>query len=435
MKRHRVLTAVIVLLIFATAIGAVVAANHVHLPSKKDEVPLAMVKRGSLDLEVHATGELRASHELMLIAPAIGGASLQITELARTGVMVKKGDLALAFDPSEQHYKLEQNHSEYLQAEQEIAKAKADAVVLAAEDKVALLKARHNVRRAELDVQKNELESKIDADKNLLALDQAKRVLTELDKDAESHKATGQAAIYLAQERSNKAKLAMYQAQQNLEKMNVVAPMDGIISIQKNQQASGGIYFTGMSLPDFHPGDQVYPGTAIANVVDPMSLDLTSKVSEQDHGNIHQGEPVEVTFDALPGRVFHGVVKSLGGMSVRQMFEASSSGGFEVAIQLSESDPRLHSGFTAQILFKGGSQSNVLNLPRQAIFLNDGKRIVYVKSANGYDQREVKIKSQSESRAAVEGVDAGSMVALIDPTAPRKSTAAGSANGSMEGTP
>jgi HlyD family secretion protein len=435
MKRHRVLTAVIVLLIFATAIGAVVAANHVHLPSKKDEVPLAMVKRGSLDLEVHATGELRASHELMLIAPAIGGASLQITELARTGVMVKKGDLALAFDPSEQHYKLEQNHSEYLQAEQEIAKAKADAVVLAAEDKVALLKARHNVRRAELDVQKNELESKIEADKNLLALDQAKRVLTELDKDAESHKATGQAAIYLAQERSNKAKLAMYQAQQNLEKMNVVAPMDGIISIQKNQQASGGIYFTGMSLPDFHPGDQVYPGTAIANVVDPMSLDLTSKVSEQDHGNIHQGEPVEVTFDALPGRVFHGVVKSLGGMSVRQMFEASSSGGFEVAIQLSESDPRLHSGFTAQILFKGGSQSNVLNLPRQAIFLNDGKRIVYVKSANGYDQREVKIKSQSESRAAVEGVDAGSMVALIDPTAPRKSTAAGSANGSMEGTP
>jgi HlyD family secretion protein len=435
MKRHRVLTAVIVLLIFATAIGAVVAANHVHLPSKKDEVPLAMVKRGSLDLEVHATGELRASHELMLIAPAIGGASLQITELACTGVMVKKGDLALAFDPSEQHYKLEQNHSEYLQAEQEIAKAKADAVVLAAEDKVALLKARHNVRRAELDVQKNELESKIEADKNLLALDQAKRVLTELDKDAESHKATGQAAIYLAQERSNKAKLAMYQAQQNLEKMNVVAPMDGIISIQKNQQASGGIYFTGMSLPDFHPGDQVYPGTAIANVVDPMSLDLTSKVSEQDHGNIHQGEPVEVTFDALPGRVFHGVVKSLGGMSVRQMFEASSSGGFEVAIQLSESDPRLHSGFTAQILFKGGSQSNVLNLPRQAIFLNDGKRIVYVKSANGYDQREVKIKSQSESRAAVEGVDAGSMVALIDPTAPRKSTAAGSANGSMEGTP
>ena len=114
MKRPRVFTAVIVFLILAIAVGAVVAANRVHLPTKKDEVPLAMVKRGSLDLDVHATGELRASHEIMLTAPAIGGDSLQITELARTGGMVKKGDLVLVFDPSEQHYKLEQNHSEYV---------------------------------------------------------------------------------------------------------------------------------------------------------------------------------------------------------------------------------------------------------------------------------------------------------------------------------
>jgi len=435
MRRPRVFTSIIVVALLISVVGAVAAANRVHLPAKKDEVPVADVKRGSLDLDVHATGDLRASHEMMLTAPAIGGDSLQITELARTGGMVKKGDLVLAFDPSEQHYKLEQNHSELLQAEQEITKAKADAVVLAAQDKVALLKARHNVRRAELDVQKNELESKIDADKNLLALDQAKRVLAELEKDTESHKATGQAAIYLAQEKSNKARLAMEQAQQNLGKMKVVAPMDGLISIQKNQQASGGIYFTGMSLPDFRPGDQVYPGAAIANVVDPMSLELTSKVSEQDHGNIRQGEPVEITFDALPERLFHGVVKSLGGMSTRQMFEASSNGGFDVAIQVTESDQRLRSGFSAQILFKGGSTSNVITIPRQALFLKDGKRIVYVKSANGYDPREVKIKSQSESRAAVEGIDAGSMVALIDPTAPRKASSSSSANGSIEGTP
>jgi HlyD family secretion protein len=227
----------------------------------------------------------------------------------------------------------------------------------------------------------------------------------------------------------------MDQARQNLEKMKVVAPMDGLISVQRNEQASGGFFFSGMSLPDYRAGDQVNPGTAIANVVDPMSLELTSKVSEQDHGNIHQGEPVEVTFDALPGRVFHGVVKNLGGISTHQFFEASTAGGFVVAIQLTENDPRLRSGFTAQILFKGGSQSNVITLPRQAVFLKDGKHIVYVKSANGYDQREVTIKSQSESRAAVEGVDAGSMVALIDPTAPRKSTSSGSANGSIEGTP
>ncbi|MGD0801173.1 MAG: HlyD family efflux transporter periplasmic adaptor subunit [Terracidiphilus sp.] len=435
MKRHRVLTSFIVLLLFAAGIGAVVASNRVHLAASKDEIPLAEVKRGALDLDVHAIGELRASHEIMISAPAIGGDSLQITELARTGEMVKKGDIVLAFDPSEQHYKLEQNHSEFLQAEQEITKAKADAAVLAAEDKVAVLKARYNVRRAELDVQKDELESKIDADKNHLALQQAQRVLTELEKDAESHKATGQAAIYLAQEKSNKASIAMTQAQQNLEKMKVVAPMDGLISIKKNQQASGGMYFTGMTLPDYRPGDQVYSGSAIADVIDPVSLELSSKVSEQDHGNIRPGEAVEVAFDALPGRVFHGTVKSVGGMSTHQMFEASSSGGFEVLIQLTESDARLRSGFTAQILFKGGSQSNMLTIPRQALFLKDGKRVVFVKDGNGFDQREVKIQSQSESRAAVSGVEAGNMVAMIDPTAPRKTSAGSNTTGGSEGTP
>ena len=434
-KRNRVLIWAVFGVLLAAGIGVVIAASRVPLTTKTDEIPLAVVTRGDIDLWVHASGELRASHTIMLSAPAVGGDALQLTRLVRTGQAVKKGDIVFEFDPSEQLYKLEQNRSELLQAEQEITKAKADAAVLAAEDKVTLLKDRYSMRRAELDVQKNELVSKIDADKNVLALGQAKRVLAEEEKDIESHKASGQAATYLAQEKYNKAKLGMDQAQQNLDKMRVTSPMDGLVSIQKNTNASGGFFFTGMSLPDYHEGDQVQPGSSIAQVVDPQGLDLTSKIGEQDRGNVQMGQPVEVIFDALPGQVFHGTVKSLGGMSVRQMFEASSSGGFEVAIQLSESDPRLHSGFTAQILFKGGSQSNVLNLPRQAIFLNDGKRIVYVKSANGYDQREVKIKSQSESRAAVEGVDAGSMVALIDPTAPRKSTAAGSANGSMEGTP
>src|SRR6202012_4416267 len=98
------------------------------------------------------------------------------TRLLAGRLPVKKGDVVIEFDPSEQRYKLEQSRSELMQAEQEITKAKADATVLAAQDKVALLKDQYAVRSAQLDVQKNELLSKIDADKNLLALQQAQRV-------------------------------------------------------------------------------------------------------------------------------------------------------------------------------------------------------------------------------------------------------------------
>ena len=236
-KRSRILIWSGIGVLLAGGIGAVVASSRVPAAATASDVPLTEVKRGDIDLRVHAGGELRASHSIMLSAPSVGGAALQLTRLVRTGQAVKKGDVVFEFDPSEQHYKLEQNRSELLQAEQEITKAKADAAVLAAVDKVTLLKDRYSVRRAELDVQKDELLSKIDADKNELALTQAKRVLAEEEKDIESHKASGQAATYLAQEKDNKAKLGMDQAQQSLDKMRVIAPMDGLVSIQKNMDA------------------------------------------------------------------------------------------------------------------------------------------------------------------------------------------------------
>ena len=232
-----------------------------------DEIPTTRVKRGDLDMKVYVTGELRASHSEMLTAPPIGGGALQITHLLHTGTAVKKGDLVMEFDPSEQHYKLDQNRSELLQAEQEITKAKADAAVVAAQDKVALLKARFDVRRAELDVQKNELVSSIDARKNDLALEQAKRVLAELEQDVKSRSASNQATISLAEEKRNKAKLAMDQAQDNIDKMRVTAPMDGLVALEKNEGAMGGFCcFGGMSLPEYREGDQVEPGRTVGQV-------------------------------------------------------------------------------------------------------------------------------------------------------------------------
>ena len=429
MKRPRILLWSALTLVVAAVAGIFAAALSHRGPSSTDEIPLAEVKRGAIDLQVHAIGELQAGKSQMLTAPTVGGDSLQITHLVRSGEMVKRDDIVIAFDPSEQNYKLEQSRSELLQAEQEITKATADAAVLAAQDKVALLKARYDVRKAELDVQKNELLSKIDAEKNDLALRQAKRVLAEREQDIQSHAESGKAAIYLAQEKHTKAKLTMDQAQQNLEKMQVKAPMDGLVSIQKNVNAAGGFFFTGMSLPEYRQGDQAQAGSPIVQVVDTKELNLVSKVSEQDHNNVHPGQPVDVRFYALPGNTFRGTIKGVGGMTMRQFFESGNGGSFDVAIQLSHMDDRLRPGLTADILCLGQSSQNVLYIPRQAIFLKDGKRITYVASGTGYSQREVTIEGESESRAVIRGLEVGARVALIDPTVPRKSNSKSSAAG------
>jgi len=152
MKRRRAITWGVFVLILAGGIGMVAAARRAKLSATNDEIPVGEVIRGNLDLKVVATGELRATHTITLPAPPVGGGALQITRLAHTGAVVRKGDVVIEFDPSEQRYKLDQNRSELLQADQEINKAEADAAVLAAQDKVAPVSYTH------LDVYKRQLQ-------------------------------------------------------------------------------------------------------------------------------------------------------------------------------------------------------------------------------------------------------------------------------------
>ena len=427
MRKRRTIWWVVVAVVLCAAGATVAAVRRSTNVAAGTDIPTVRVKRGDLEMNVYAEGELRASHFEMMTAPPSGGGSLEITHLVHTGLPVKKGDLVMAFDPTEQRYKMEQSRSELLQADEEITKAKADAEVSAAQDKVALLKARFDVRRAELEVQKNELVSSIDARKNDLALEHAKRVLEELQQDIQSRSASGKATIALAQEKRNKAKLSMDQAQQSIDKMSITAPMDGLVALEKNQNAAGGMFWGGMTLPEYREGDKVEPGRTVGKVIDPKDIELAAKVGELERNTIKEGEAVDIQLNAFPGTTFHGKVKTLGGMNNRRFWEADSAAKFDITIALADKDPRMRPGLTAKIVIHGDPHKDVLYVPRQALFLKESKRIVYVKEGNNFDPREVKIDAENESRAAIEGFASGTEMALIDPMSPRKTSSASAA--------
>jgi HlyD family secretion protein len=150
------------------------------------DIPTAAVKEVDLQLKVFTQGALHTEQSRVIAAPPIAGGTLQIIQLAAAGTQVHTGDVVLEFDPSQQEYNLAQNRSDLEQADQEIVKARADAAVQTAEDQTALLKAKYAVRRAELEVTKNELLSQIDGQKNILALAEAKRAWTQLELDIRS---------------------------------------------------------------------------------------------------------------------------------------------------------------------------------------------------------------------------------------------------------
>jgi len=415
--------------------GANVGCRQANALSSETEIPTATVSEADIQLKVLATGALRAKESRVIAAPPIAGGTLQIVQLERFGARLKKGDVVVAFDPSQQEYNLAQNRSDLQQAEQEITKAKADAAVQVAEDKTALLKAKFAVRRAELEVTKNELVSKIDAQKNLLALDEAKRDLTQLEQDIRSHSASNEAAFAISEEKRHKARLAMDQAEQNIKKMQVLAPIDGLVVIRGNRDASGGIFFGGMTLPDYHVGDQVNPGSPIAEVVDISQLELQAQVGETERTIIKSGQSVNLEVFALPGETFKGKVQTVGGATSHEFWDDAAQQKFDVAVLLDAQDQRLRPGFAVRLTIGGEQISKAVSIPSEAVFERAGKKIVYCKHGRGFEAQEVQVRALSEGRAVLSGIPAGTTVALVNPEAraAEKSRTSGAAGPSLSG--
>ena len=425
MKRRIVLASVAVAIV--AAIGAAAVAVP-RLPARGTTVPTTHATKGPLKLTVHANGDLRAGRTVTLVAPPVGG-MLRLVTLVQTGMSVKSGTTVVEFDPADQQYALEQARSELDEAEQNIVKIKADAAVQAAQDEVALLTARFDVRRGELDTAANEFIGAMDAEKNKLSLEEARRRLAQLQEDVKSRAATNQASLAVALEKKNKAQLSMQRAQQVIESLVIRAPFDGVVSVKENRDASGGMIFWGMILPEYRAGDQIWPGRPVIDVIESGRMEVRAKIDESDRPNLVAGQAAVVEVDALPGESFPAKVGQLSGLASRANFFESSSATrlFDVSLQFEKPDPRLKAGVSARVTLDGKELRDAIHIPRQAVFDKNGKNYVFVKTGEHFEPRDVKVEQRTESRVVISGLPEGTEIALVDPTARTATTGSPSA--------
>ena len=415
-----------------TTLG-IVAADH--WPASLDaDMPTARVTRGTLALDVQISGELRAKRSVPMATPR-AGVSLPLVVLAGTGATVARGDIVMEFDPAEQAHALEQSRSELEEAEQEIVKMQADADVREAEDAVKLLTARFDVRRAELQaVADLNLIGANEVTRRALALEEAKRRLEELDGALSSRDAINRASLAVLEERRTRAQMASRQSQQIIDNLVVRAPFDGVVVVRENRDGVT-VIFSGMALPGYRVGDMVRPGRVVAELVEMDQLQVVAKVDELESPNLEAGQTAVVRVDGLPDHTLPATVEAVAGMvSPNGPFGASGPvREFDVFLQLDTLDPRLRPGMSVQVSVAGRSLSDVLLLPRHAIFVTEGEPVVYVSEDGVFTAQPVTVVGRSEGSVAIEGVTEGTEVALLDPTAsdradpPSQPTPAGAA--------
>src|SRR4030081_608065 len=174
---------IIRVLLVLFALGAAYGAYRYfeRLPQKQLPVATAKVRRGDVIVRAFSRGELRAVRSATLNAPNLFS-TVQITKLAPLGSLAKDKDLIVEFDDSELRTLLEETMLEVEQIDEQMKKSKADLDMRNNQDEVELLKTRYALRRAELEVKRNELLADIDAKTNVLNLEESSRRLQQRER-------------------------------------------------------------------------------------------------------------------------------------------------------------------------------------------------------------------------------------------------------------
>ena len=167
--------------------GAAVVFGLPDLSPAPDRIPTTRPTHGDIDVKVHTLGELGPLRSQTLAAPSVGG-MLQIVTLSPAGSIVHEGDVVhrSSTAPSSSTTCSRPSLS-WRKPSRRSSSSKPTRKVQAAQDKLNLLHAQHEVRRAEINVSGNEFVGKIEAEKNNLALEEARRDLTQLDADIKTH--------------------------------------------------------------------------------------------------------------------------------------------------------------------------------------------------------------------------------------------------------
>ncbi len=321
------------LCILLVVIGMVAGGYYLvqQMPEDESTIPLAQVKRGDLVVKTFLRGELRAVRSLTLTAPNIGTQS-QITQLAPAGALANRANLIFELDDSERVAALEDSLLSVEKIQEDLKKAETELDIRKSQDEVEIVRSNFQVRRAELEVRRNELISEIDARKNLLTLEEARRRKQKLEEDIKNRLQQREAELAVLREQLNKAQLDVDRDRRRIEQSRVLAPMTGLVSVLQNR--SGGRGGFGQSTPDIREGDQIPAGMAVAQLLDLSEMELVTKVEEVERANLKEQQSVVIRLDALPGKEIEGKIQRLGNTASTNIFAGEATKKFECVISI-----------------------------------------------------------------------------------------------------
>lgn len=366
------------------------------------------VSRGTFVNSLTVTGELEAVNAKLISAPPVSWrfGPLKITKIVEDGKQVAEGDLLAEFDKSEVQKALTEAQAELEMAEAELRKAQANQASDIASMETDLKIAGLDLEIAKLELDQAGFKAEIDRKQLELKLENARIDLEKAKQELENKKKVNREEINKLELKASQVQTRLDEARETLAKLTIPAPSPGIAILRKSY----------MTRNKFQVDDQCYPGWPLIGLPDLSRMKADVEVNEVDIAKVALDQEAVIRMDAFPDTSFEARVTDVATLA-RNRSRDSKVKVFDVTAEIEGQDDRLMPGMTVSCEIVVERVPDVLFVPLDAVFRQEGKTVAYVRNGRGFDAREVALGSEGNDKAIVkDGLSEGDEVALMDPT-------------------
>ena len=343
------------------ALGAIVWISIYEMNKGVVTVQTGPVVRQDLTSIVTASGEIRPQNYTNVLGEGFG----KITDIVvKEGDYVKKGDVLLHLENIQPGADVEAQEAS-LQAAEMGSKAAAsnyDATVATLAQKQADLdKAKFDWQRSQ-QLYQEQLISRQDYDASKATYDGALAAFSATQAQVDQTIAAREQSRASA----DATRATLTHTKDVLRKTTYRAPISGIVTYIDVRVGENVV-----------PGIQNSEGSFLLNISDMSLVTAEVKVDETDIASVADGQPTDVTIDALPGKIFRGRVTEVGEQAIlRTSGQAATTQttantqearDFKVVVTLDNPPPGLRPGLSTTAKIETAHKSNVLTIPIQAL--------------------------------------------------------------------
>ena len=363
---------------------------------RDDSVPVrtAVVEQTSIRSLISTNGKIEPVNNFEAHAPA---ATSVRRVLVKEGDFVKQGQLLLELDDADAR-------AQAARAQTQIKAAQADLSAVergGSQEEVLNLDAQLVKARTDRDFAQRNLDA-------LKRLEPQGAASAGEVQEAENGLARADAQLTLLQQKQTKryskpevarvealrteAQATYDAAQEVVAKSNVRAPFGGIV----------------YSLP-VKPGGFVSAGDLLLQVADLRQVLVRAFVDEPDVGRLTLGNPIEITWDAIPGRVWQAQVTAIP--STVRLHGARNVG--ETTCIVENKDLKLLPNVNVGVTIVAAAHDNVLVVPREAVRMDDTRP--YVLQVVGHELKRRDVETSLSNLTQVEvtrGLSARDIIAI-----------------------